>query len=624
MTQSAEYAHWRNDPEGYWFDASQAISWVRRPQIACDVDAKPAARWFVDGVVNACYNAVDRHVEAGFGDQTALIYVSAMTGEESRFSYAELLREVALFAGALRKLGVESGDRVVIYMPMVPQAVIAMLACARIGAIHSVVFGGFAARELAARIDDATPKIVLSASCGLEPNRVIDYHTLLDRALALATHRPKNCVIWQRPQAPATLVAQRDLDWAQCLTDATPVDCVPMPSPAPLYILYTSGTTGKPKGVVRDTGGYLVALAWSMQHVYDVSPGDTFWAASDIGWVVGHSYIVYGPLVQGCTTLLYEGKPVGTPDAGAYWRIASKYRVAALFTAPTAMRAIKRDDPDGSFVTQSDLSKLRTVFLAGERADPNTVRWAGEKLGVPVIDHWWQTETGWPVVANCVGLGLSEVKPGSPTRPVPGFALEVHGTEGRIFKPNVQGALLLKLPLPPGCLTTLWNDADGFERAYLRAHPGYYTTGDGGYVDADGYVYVMGRLDDVINVAGHRLSTGELEQAIAGHPAVAECAVIGAADALKGTVPLGFAVLKMGVTSAPDLLARELVARVRDEVGAVAGLHRCVIVTRLPKTRSGKVLRSTLRAIVDRRPYEVPATIEDPAVLEEIRAALGL
>ena len=624
MTQSSEYARWRNDPDGYWLDAANAISWVQRPQLACDHAAKPAARWFSDGIVNACYNAVDRHVDGGYGDQAALVHVSAMTGTERSISYAQLQHEVAITAGALHRLGVGAGDRVIIYMPMVPEAVFAMLACARLGAIHSVVFGGFAARELAVRIDDATPKVVISASCGLEPNRVLDYHSLLDRALALATHKPQHCVILQRPQFEAPLVAGRDLDWHEFLKDAAPAECVPMPSTAPLYILYTSGTTGKPKGVVRDTGGYLVALAWSMQHVYDVSPGETFWAASDIGWVVGHSYIVYGPLVQGCTTLLYEGKPVGTPDAGAYWRIAEKYRVAALFTAPTAIRAIKRDDPDGRFMRESDLHKLRILFLAGERADPDTVRWAQEKLAVPVVDHWWQTETGWPVVANCAGLGLSPVKAGSPTRPVPGFAVEVHDANGRVQKPNVQGSLLLKLPLPPGCLPTLWNDDEGFERAYLRAHPGYYTTGDGGYIDADGYVYVMGRIDDVINVAGHRLSTGELEQAVAGHPAVAECAVIGVADALKGTVPIALAVLKSGVSIAPEIIARELVERVRDEVGAVASLQRCLIVARLPKTRSGKVLRSTMRAIADRRPYEVPATIEDPAVLEEIRAALGL
>lgn len=623
MTQSAEYARWRNDPENYWLDAAHAISWDRRPQIACDYAAQPAARWFPDGITNACFNAVDRHVEAGYGEQAALVYVSAMTGEERSIDYVTLQREVAQLAGALRRLGVAAGDRVVIYMPMVPEAVFAMLACARLGAIHSVVFGGFAARELAVRIDDATPKVVLSASCGLEPGRVIDYHSLLDRALALATHKPERCVVLQRSQLQAKLVAGRDLDWRECLQGAVAAECVPMPATAPLYILYTSGTTGKPKGVVRDIGGYLVALAWSMQHVYDVSPGETFWAASDIGWVVGHSYIVYGPLVQGCTTLLYEGKPVGTPDAGTYWRIAAKYRVAALFTAPTAIRAIKREDPNGTLMRSVELDKLRTLFLAGERADPDTVRWAQEKLGVPVIDHWWQTETGWPVVANCVGLGLSPVKPGSPTRPVPGFALEVHDASGRISKPNVQGALLLKLPLPPGCLSTLWNDDAGFERAYLQAHHGFYTTGDGGYIDADGYVYVMGRIDDVINIAGHRLSTGELEQAIAGHPAVAECAVIGVADSLKGTVPVGLAVLKAGVSTPGEIVVKELVARVREEVGAVASLQRVLVVARLPKTRSGKVLRSTMRAIADGKPYEVPATIEDPATLEEIRAALA-
>jgi propionyl-CoA synthetase len=565
---------------------------------------------------------VDRHVEAGRGAQAALVHVSAMTGAERSYSYAELRTEVARLAGALRRLGVVQGDRVVIYMPMVPEAVFAMLACARLGAVHSVVFGGFAARELAVRIDDAAPRLVLSASCGLEPGRVVDYHSLLDKALALAVHQPAHCVVLQRPQATAALTPGRDLDWQDVLRDAPEVAPVTVAATDPLYVLYTSGTTGRPKGVVRDTGGYLVGLEWSMANVYGAQPGEAFWAASDIGWVVGHSYIVYGPLVRGCTTLLFEGKPVGTPDAGTYWRIVARHGVRTLFTAPTAIRAIRRDDPEGRFMREQDLSGLRALFLAGERADPDTVRWAADRLGVPVIDHWWQTETGWPVVANCLGLGLLPIKPGSPTRPVPGFALEVLDGDGHPVPAGTQGALVLKLPLPPGCLPTLWNNDAGFRASYLSAHPGYYTTGDGGYVDADGYVYVMGRIDDVINIAGHRLSTGELEQAVAGHPAVAECAVIGVADELKGTVPVGLAVLKAGIAADPALIAREIVARVREEVGPVASFQRCLVVARLPKTRSGKVLRATMRALADGRAFETPATIEDPAVIEEIRAAL--
>ena len=545
-----------------------------------------------------------------------------MTGEERSYTYLELRDEVARLAGALRRLGVGAGDRVVIYMPMVPEAVFAMLACARLGAVHSVVFGGFAARELAVRIDDAQPRVVLSASCGLEPGRVVDYHALLVRALELASHRPEHCVVLQRPQAPAALRAGVDLDWRQMLRDAHAADPVAVPATAPLYILYTSGTTGRPKGVVRDTGGYLVALAWSMQHIYATAPGETFWAASDIGWVVGHSYIVYGPLLQGCATVLYEGKPVGTPDAGAYWRIVERHRVATLFTAPTAIRAIKREDPAGKLMRSSDLRSLRALFLAGERADPDTVRWAGEVLGVPVIDHWWQTETGWPMVANGLGFRALPVKPGSPTLPVPGYELVVLDAQNRELPPGQQGSLAVRLPLPPGCLPTLWNNENGFFDAYLREHPGHYRTGDGGYIDDDGYVFVMGRIDDVINVAGHRLSTGELEQALAGHPAVAECAVVGVADTLKGTVPVGLVVLKAGVSLAPAVVCSELVARVREEVGPVASFQRCHVVERLPKTRSGKVLRATMRAIADGRPHDIPATIEDPAVLEEIRAVL--
>ena len=621
-TQGEEHARCTRDPSAFWLEAAAAISWERPPTVGCDVSSTPSGRWFADGTLNACHNAVDRHVEAGRGAQRALIHVSAMTGEERSYTYLELRDEVARLAGALRRLGVGAGDRVVIYMPMVPEAVFAMLACARLGAVHSVVFGGFAARELAVRIDDAQPRVVLSASCGLEPGRVVDYHALLVRALELASHRPEHCVVLQRPQAPAALRAGVDLDWRHMLRDAPAADPVAVPATAPLYILYTSGTTGRPKGVVRDTGGYLVALAWSMQHIYATAPGETFWAASDIGWVVGHSYIVYGPLLQGCATVLYEGKPVGTPDAGAYWRIVERHRVATLFTAPTAIRAIKREDPAGKLMRSSDLRSLRALFLAGERADPDTVRWAGEVLGVPVIDHWWQTETGWPMVANGLGFRALPVKPGSPTLPVPGYELVVLDAQNRELPPGQQGSLAVRLPLPPGCLPTLWNNENGFFDAYLREHPGHYRTGDGGHIDDDGYVFVMGRIDDVINVAGHRLSTGELEQALAGHPAVAECAVVGVADTLKGTVPVGLVVLKAGVSLAPAVVCSELVARVREEVGPVASFQRCHVVERLPKTRSGKVLRATMRAIADGRPHDIPATIEDPAVLEEIRAVL--
>ncbi len=621
-TYEQVYDGWRRDPEGFWARAAAGIDWTTAPVTTCDPDLSPGGRWFVGGRLNACHNAVDRHVESGRGEQAALVHVSAMTGAESSLTYRELRDRVATLAGALRDLGVVPGDRVVIYMPMVPEAVFAMLACARLGAIHSVVFGGFAARELAMRIDDARPRLVLAASCGLEPGRVVDYKALLDRALELCSVKPAHCVVLQRPQLRVPLVGGRDLDWATAVAAASPADCVPVAATDPLYILYTSGTTGKPKGVVRDTGGYLVALRWSMQHVYGAQPGEVYWAASDIGWVVGHSYIVYGPLLHGCTTLLYEGKPVGTPDASAFWRVVERHRVSTLFTAPTAIRAIKREDPAGEKMRAHDTSSLRALFLAGERADPDTVRWAAAQLQRPVIDHWWQTETGWPMVANCLGIEMLPVRPGSPTRPVPGFEVVVLDPHGEPMSPGEQGALAVRLPLPPGSLPTLWNDEAGFRRAYLAEHPGYYSTGDGGYVDADGYVYVMGRTDDVINVAGHRLSTGEFEEVLAAHPAIAECAVIGIADEIKGTVPLGLVVLKAGVTLDATTLQRELVAKIRDEVGPVASFHRCLVVTRLPKTRSGKVLRATMRAIADGRPWTAPATIEDPAVLGEIEAVL--
>jgi propionyl-CoA synthetase len=621
-TYQQAYDDWSHDPEAFWAEAARAIDWVAPPATICDRSQSPGGRWFTGGLLNACHNAVDRHVESGRGGQAALVHVSAMTGLETSVSFRDLRERVATLAGALRALGIGRGDRVVIYMPMVPEAVFAMLACARLGAIHSVVFGGFAARELAMRIDDAQPKLVLAASCGLEPGRVVDYKALLDRALDLCRFKPAHCLVLQRPQLRVPLVAGRDLDWEAAVAAASAAECVAVAATDPLYILYTSGTTGRPKGVVRDTGGYLVALRWSMQHVYGAQPGEVFWAASDIGWVVGHSYIVYGPLLHGCTTLMYEGKPVGTPDASAFWRIVERHRVSTLFTAPTAIRAIKREDPAGEKMRAHDTRSLRALFLAGERADPDTVQWAAAQLQRPVIDHWWQTETGWPMVANCLGIEALPVKPGSPTRPVPGFAVAVLDPQGEPLPVGQQGALAVRLPLPPGSLPTLWNDDAGFRRAYLAEFPGYYSTGDGGYVDADGYVFVMGRTDDVINVAGHRLSTGEFEEVLAAHPAIAECAVIGVADEIKGTVPLGLVVLKAGVTLEAATLQRELVAKIRDEVGPVASFHRVLVVTRLPKTRSGKVLRATMRAIADGRPWNAPATIEDPAVLGEIEAVL--
>ena len=620
---SQEELHARSlaDPAGFWGEAARAIDWYRAPERVLDDSRAPFVRWFPDGVTNTCHNALDRHVAAGRGAQPALIWDSAMTGAVRTLTYAELLDETARFAGALAGLGVGRGDRVLIYMPMVPEAVVAMLACARLGAIHSVVFGGFAARELATRIDDARPKLLLTASCGLEPGRTVAYGPLVEEALALAAAPPERVVVLQRPQLEQPLRPGRDLDWRE-LAGAAPADCVPVAAGDPLYILYTSGTTGRPKGVVRDHGGHAVALTWSLRHVYGMQPGETFWAASDIGWVVGHSYIVYAPLLLGCTTILYEGKPVGTPDAGAFWRVAARHGVATLFTAPTAIRAIKREDPEGRLVDRAALGRLRALFLAGERADPDTVEWAGGILGVPVIDHWWQTETGWPIAANCLGLEKLPVKPGSPTRPVPGYDVRVLDDAGRELPPGTAGHIVLRLPLPPGCLPTLWNDDAGFVRSYLERFPGHYATGDGGYFDADGYLWVMGRTDDVINVAGHRLSTGAMEEVVARHPDVAECAVIGVADALKGQVPLALVVAKAGVARAPEEIAREIVERVRGEIGPVASLRRVLLVPRLPKTRSGKVLRATMRRIADAEPWTPPATIDDPAALDEVRRAL--
>src|SRR5215467_3924510 len=610
------------DPEGFWGERALALHWERRWDRALDVSRAPFYRWFSGGRINTCYNALDRHIEHGRGEQAALIYDSPVTSTVARISYRELRDRVARFAGALAAQGVRQGDCVVIYMPMVPEALVAMLACARIGAVHSVVFGGFAPHELAKRIDDARPVMVISSSCGIEGQRVIAYKPLLDEALELASHRVGRCIVLQRPQATAALKPGRDLEWSPALEDAPPAACAPVEATDPLYILYTSGTTGKPKGVVRDHGGHAVALAWSMGAIYGMQPGDVFWAASDVGLVVGHSYIVYAPLLAGCTTILYEGKPVGTPDAGAFWRVVAQHRVNALFTAPTAFRAIKKEDPEGALIGRYDLGSLRTLFLAGERCDPDTVQWAQAKLRVPVIDHWWQTETGWPVAANCRGLTPLPIKPGSASVPVPGYDVRVLDEAGAPVEAGRIGNIVIRLPLPPGTLTTLWQNDAGYQDSYLARYPGYYLTGDAGYIDTDGYVWIMSRIDDVINVAGHRLSTGGMEEVLAGHPDVAECAVIGVHDALKGQLPLGLVVLKAGVTRPHGEVLQELVERVRQQIGAVAAFRHVAIVARLPKTRSGKVLRATMRAIADSQTYNTPATIDDPHTLEEIREAL--
>jgi len=608
-------------PDRFWADAATAIDWYRPPTQVLDSSNPPFYRWYPDGELNTCHNALDRHIEAGHGKRTALIYDSPVTGSQRRYSYAELRDEVARFAGVLAGLGVAKGDRVVIYLPMVPEAAVAMLACARIGAVHSVVFGGFAAKELAVRIDDAAPKVIVSASCGIEVKRIIEYKPLLDRAIELASHKPDHCVILQRPQAEAAL-GERDVDWAAAMAGAAPADCVPVRATDPLYILYTSGTTGKPKGVVRDNGGHAVALRWSMANIYDVGPGEVMFTASDVGWVVGHSYIVYAPLLTGATTVLYEGKPVGTPDAGQFWRVIAEHGVKAMFTAPTAFRAIKKEDPKGSLLNDYDLSGFGALFLAGERLDPETLRWAQDLLKVPVIDHWWQTETGWPIAANPMGLEPMEVKPGSPTVPVPGWDVAVLAPNGEPAEVGTDGAIVLKLPLPPGSLPTLWNDDERFVASYLSAFPGYYLTGDGGHIDADGYVFVMGRTDDVINVAGHRLSTGTMEEVLAGHPDVAECAVVGVADQLKGQIPRGFVVLKAGSDPDPARLRAELVAMVRDQVGAVASFKDVAVVPGLPKTRSGKILRKTMRGIADGADEAIPSTIDDVGVLDALRPIL--
>jgi len=611
------------DPVGFWGEAAEAVHWYKRWEKVLDDSRPPFYRWFAGGQVNTCYNALDLHVEEGRGDQSALIYDSPVTNSIETFTYRELRDKVAVFAGALARLGVTKGDRVIIYMPMIPEAAVAMFACARLGAIHSVVFGGFAANELAARIDDAAPKVVVSASCGVEINRIVSYKPLLDDALRIARHKPHRCVIFQREMERATFVADRDCDWNEIADAAKPHECVPVAATDPLYILYTSGTTGQPKGVVRDNGGHLVALKWTMKNIYSVDPGDVFWAASDVGWVVGHSYIVYGPLFHGNTTILYEGKPVGTPDAGAFWRVISHHKVRVMFTAPTAFRAIKREDPTGALIRNYDLSNFKALFLAGERCDPDTLHWAESRLQVPVIDHWWQTETGWPICANCLGIEPLTVKAGSPSKPVPGWDVRVVDAENRETKCGEIGALVIKLPLPPGTLPTLWKDDEGYRRWYLSRYPGYYLTGDGGYKDEDGYCFVMGRIDDVINVAGHRLSTGAMEEVLASHPDVAECAVIGVEDSLKGEVPIGFVVYKAGVSKPEEQVVREVVDRVRERIGPVAFFKTAAVVKRLPKTRSGKILRGTMRRMADGHEVRVPPTIDEPAILDEIRGVLA-
>ncbi|WP_377828940.1 propionyl-CoA synthetase [Bradyrhizobium lupini] len=620
------YARSLADPKGFWAEAAKEIDWIQPPKKIFDPSQGVYGRWFSGGVVNTCYNALDRHVERGRADQVALIHDSPLANSVTKFTYAELLAEVQALAAIMQDFGVAKGDRVILYMPMVPEAVVAMLACARIGAVHSVVFGGFAAKELATRIDDAQPKLILSASCGIEPGRIVQYKPLLDEAIRLAGAKPKACIVLQRPQLVCALTPGRDYDWAglrrKAMNDGKQAPCVPVAATDPLYILYTSGTTGIPKGVVRDNGGHLVAVKWSMFNLYGVKPGEVWWCGSDIGWVVGHSYIVYGPLLHGATSIMYEGKPVGTPDAGAFWRVISEHKAVAFFTAPTAFRAIRKEDPEGKFIRQYDLSTFRTLFLAGERADPPTVEWAEQQLKVPVIDHWWQTETGWCIAGNPVGLGQLPVKHGSPTVPMPGYHVDVVDEAARPVGPNTMGSIVIKLPMPPGCLPTLWNQDERFKEAYLTEFPGYYKTSDAGYKDDDGYVFVMGRTDDIINVAGHRLSTGGMEEILASHPDVAECAVLGVKDAIKGEVPCGFLVLKAGVKRAPAEIEKEIVALVRDKLGPVAAFKLAITVGRLPKTRSGKILRGTIKKIADGEAWTMPATIEDPKVLDEIGDAL--
>ncbi len=625
MTDPYTQAHSRSltDPEGFWGEVAEGITWSRKWDKVLDDSNEPFYRWFSGGELNTCYNALDRHVENGRGDQTALIYDSPVTGSTVKtYTYSELRDETAKFAGILAEQGVARGDRVLIYMPMVAEAVISMLACARLGAVHSVVFGGFAANELAVRIDDARPKAIVSATCGIETTKVIEYMPLLNEAIDLSTHKPDTCVILKRPQVDGKLKEGRDIDWAEAMKTAIPHDCVTLRATDPLYILYTSGTTGQPKGVVRDNGGHAVALNWTMKAVYGMDPGDVFWAASDVGWIVGHSYICYAPLLNGCTTLIYEGKPVGTPDAGAFWRVISQHKVRAMFTAPTAFRAIKREDPTGELLKDYDMSSFEFLYLAGERLDPDTLHWAEDKLKVPVIDHWWQTETGWAIASNCMGLGAFPVKPGSPTKAVPGWDVQVLDETNNQVPAGDIGAICCKLPLPPGTLPTLWNADERYKEAYLEEFPGYYKTADAGYIDEEGYLYIMARTDDIINVAGHRLSTGGMEEVLAAHPDVAECAVLGVADKLKGQMPVGFLVLNAGVERDHEEIVREVVAMVRKKIGPVAAFKVAIVVNRLPKTRSGKILRGTMQKIADNEEHKVPATIDDPVILEEIEAAL--
>ena len=622
MSYDEVYQRSLSDPEGFWGEAARAIHWDKPWDKVLDDSRPPFYRWFAGGMMNTCYNAVDRHVEAGRGDQIAIIHDSPVTQSQRKISYAELQDLVARFAGVLASLGVTKGDRVIVYMPMVPEAAIAMLACARIGAIHSVVFGGFSSRELATRIDDAKPKVMVAGSCGIEPNRVVHYKPLLDQAIEMTKHKPERCVILRRPQEPGTMIAGRDVDWEEAMAAAQPHGCVSVAATDPLYILYTSGTTGIPKGVVRDNGGHAVAMTWSMKHLYAMQPGEVFWAASDVGWVVGHSYIVYAPLLYGCTTIVYEGKPVGTPDAGAFWRVISEHGVSVMFTAPTALRAIKRVDSKAEFLKKYDMSRYRALFLAGERCDPDTLHWAEEILQRPVIDHWWQTETGWGIAANLMGIEPLPIKAGSPTKAVPGFDVRILDDDGHEQAPGQIGRIMIKLPMPPGCLPTLWQKDDRFVDSYLSAEPGYYLTGDAGMKDEDGYLFIMSRIDDIINVAGHRLSTGGMEEVLASHPDVAECAVIGAADQLKGEVPVGLVVLKSGVDRPEEVIDRELVALVREKIGPVADFKKVVVVERLPKTRSGKILRGTMKRIADGQDFNMPATIDDPAILDEITAKL--
>ena len=622
MSYQKVFTKWQTNPEQFWLEAAQDIDWVKAPVKALNRKNAPVYEWFTDSLVNGCYNAVDRHVVAGRGDQVAIIHDSPVTGTNRAITYGELQENVARLAGALSAKGVKLGDRVIIYMPMVPEALEAMLACARIGAIHSVIFGGFAAAELAVRINDCTPKAIIAASCGIEPARVVAYKPLLDNAIEMAEHKPEFCIILQRPQTEAPMIAGRDFGWVEVQKNVAPADCVAVLGNHPAYILYTSGTTGAPKGVVRPTAGHLVALNWTMRAIYNVGVGDVFWAASDVGWVVGHSYICYAPLIAGCTTIIYEGKPVGTPDAAAFWRVIDEHKVRSFFTAPTALRAIKRDDPQGLSVGRHAMDNLQAIFLAGERADPDTIEWAQRHTGKPVFDHWWQTETGYAIAANPLGLGALPVKIGSPSVPMPGYDLQILDEGGHPVGTNILGAIVVKLPLPPGCLPTLWNAPDRFHKSYLAHFPGYYETGDAGFIDDDGYIYIMARTDDVINVAGHRLSTGAMEEVLAAHPDVAECAVVGISDTLKGQSPLGFICLNKGVTRPHAAIIAECVSLMREKIGPVADFKRALVIDRLPKTRSGKILRAIMVKLADQQPYKEPATIDDPAILDELREAL--